>query len=186
MNFYRIKMKIKKAIIGIIKLHYGKYKVTSLKGTLMGTWLVGILCLVIGLVAGALIFKQFLSDAAKVQNLTEELDELTETHNDYKQSVYSHFENTAHLVNKLTLSYREVYERLARDADILCPEDITNELALTKESSDLLGTDTQGNLNEQMDDLFPPRDYATKSSPDQKGGLAADYGLSKKEDPETH
>ncbi|MBN4053469.1 YhcB family protein [Haliea sp. AH-315-K21] len=150
-------------------------------------WLVGILCFVIGLVAGALIFKQFLSDTAKVKNLTEELDELTETHSDYQQSVYSHFENTAHLINKLTLSYREVYERLARDADILCPEDITKQLALNKQSSDLLGnTDTQGNLNEQMDDLFPPRDYATKSSPDQKGGLAADYGLPKKAEPERH
>lgn len=152
----------------------------------MVIWLVGILCFVIGLVAGALIFKQFLSDAAKVKNLTEELEELTETHNDYQQSVYSHFENTAHLINKLTLTYREVYERLARDADILCPEDITKQLALTKQSSDLLGTDAPGSLNEQMDDLFPPRDYAAKTSPDQKGGLAADYGLPKKEDSETH
>lgn len=152
----------------------------------MGIWLVGILCFVVGLVAGAFIFKQFLSDAAKVKNLTEELDDLTETHNDYQQSVYSHFENTAQLVNKLTQSYRDVYDRLARDADILCPEDITKQLSLTKQSSDLLGADTQGTLNEQMDDLFPPRDYATKSSPDQKGGLAADYGLPKKEDPETH
>lgn len=152
----------------------------------MGIWLVGILCFVVGLFAGAFIFKQFLSDAAKVKNLTEELDDLTETHNDYQQSVYSHFENTAQLVNKLTQSYRDVYDRLARDADILCPEDITKQLSLTKQSSDLLGADPQGNLNEQMDDLFPPRDYATKSSPDQKGGLAADYGLPKKEEPETH
>jgi uncharacterized membrane-anchored protein YhcB (DUF1043 family) len=150
-------------------------------------WLVGILCFVIGLVAGGLIFKHFFSDEAKVKNLSDELEELTETHNDYQQSVYSHFENTAHLINKLTLSYREVYERLARDADILCPEDISKQLALTKQSSDLLGADdSQGNLNEQMDDLFPPRDYAAKTSPDQKGGLAADYGLPKKEDPETH
>lgn len=178
-------MKIKESIIGIIRLHFANNKVISLKGTLMGIWLVGILSFVIGLVAGALIFKQFLSDAAKVKNLTEELDELTETHNDYQQSVYSHFENTAQLVNKLTQSYREVYENLARDADILCPEDITRQLALTKQSSDLLGTDTRDNLNEQMDDLFPPRDYATKTSPEQKGGLAADYGLPKKEIPET-
>ncbi|MGA1741163.1 MAG: YhcB family protein [Pseudohongiellaceae bacterium] len=152
----------------------------------MVIWLVGILCFVIGLVAGALIFKQFLSDAAKVKNLTDELEELTETHNDYQQSVYSHFENTAHLINKLTITYREVFERLARDADILCPEDITKQLALTKQSSDLLGTNASGSLNEQMDDLFPPRDYAAKTSPDQKGGLAADYGLPKKEDTETH
>lgn len=150
----------------------------------MGIWLVGILSFVIGIIAGALIFKQFLSDAAKVKNLSEELENLTETHNDYQQSVYSHFENTAQLVNKLTQSYREVYESLARDADILCPEDITKQLALSKQSSDLLGTDSRGNLNEQMDDLFPPRDYATKSSPEQKGGLAADYGLPKKEIPE--
>jgi uncharacterized membrane-anchored protein YhcB (DUF1043 family) len=151
----------------------------------MGIWLVGILSFVVGLVAGALIFKQFLSDAAKVKNLTEELDELNEKHNDYQQSVYSHFESTAKLVNKLTQSYRDVYEGLARDADILCPEDITKQLALTKQSSDLLGSDTRSNLNEQMDDLFPPRDYATKVSPEQKGGLAADYGLHKKENPET-
>lgn len=152
----------------------------------MGIWLIGILCFIVGLAAGALSFKHFFSDTAKIKNLTEELDEIKETHNDYKQSVYSHFENTAHLVNKLTQSYRDVYERLARDADILCPEDVSKQLSLSKHSSDLLGPDKQGSLNDQMDDLFPPRDYATKSSPDQKGGLAPDYGLPKKDNPETH
>ncbi len=152
----------------------------------MVIWLVGVVCFVLGLVAGAFIFKQFLSDAAKVKNLTEELDQLTETPTDYKQSVHSHFENTAQLINKLTISYREVYERLARDADILCSEDVSSQLALTRQSSDLLGSESQNGLNEKIDDLFPPQDYATKSNPNQKGGLAADYGLAKKEDPETH
>lgn len=152
-------------------------------------WVVGILAFVIGLVAGGLLFRQFLSDDAKVRSLTEELNELKETHNDYQQSVYSHFENTAQLMNKFTQTYREVYTRLARDADILCPEDLSKQLALTRQGSELLGENVSSgsreSISQQMDDLFPPRDYATKSSPDQKGGLAADYGLEKKEDKES-
>lgn len=146
----------------------------------MGIWLVGILCFVIGLVAGALLFRQFLSDAAQIHKITQELEQLQETHQDYRQSVYSHFENTAQLVNALTQSYKDLYERLARDADILCPEEVSSQLALTKHRTDLLGSAKESGLNKKMDDLFPPRDYAAKSSPDQKGGLAADYGLPKK------
>ncbi len=143
-------------------------------------WLVGIICLAAGVALGALVSRLFFSDTAKVKTLSNELNQLQDEHNDYRQSVYSHFENTAHLVNNLTQSYKDVYDRLARDADILCPEDISSQLSLTKKSSDLLGTKTEG-LDDQMDDLFPPRDYANKTNPNQKGGLAADYGLSKTE-----
>ncbi|MAM71261.1 MAG: hypothetical protein CMP91_08990 [Gammaproteobacteria bacterium] len=156
----------------------------------MAIWLVGILCFVVGLAAGALLCKQFFSDSAKVDSLSKELEKLQETHKDYQQSVYSHFENTAGLVNTLAGNYKALYERLARDADILCPEDVTNQLALSKQRSDLLGSDQGSELEQKMDDLFPPRDYATKSSPDQKGGLAADYGLDKnldkKDNEQTH
>ncbi len=149
-------------------------------------WLVGILGFIVGVAAGALLYKQFLSDSAKIQKITDELETLQETHQDYRQSVYSHFENTAQLVNALTQSYKDLYERLARDADILCPEEITSQLALSKQRSDLLGNAPEAELNKQMDDLFPPRDYAAKSSPDQKGGLAADYGLEKKSSGQAH
>jgi uncharacterized membrane-anchored protein YhcB (DUF1043 family) len=143
-------------------------------------WLVGVLGFIVGVAAGALLYKQFLSDSASIRKITEELETMQETHQDYRQNVYSHFENTAQLVNALTQNYKDLYERLARDADMLCPEEITRQLALTKKRSDLLGNAPEAELHKQMDDLFPPRDYAAKNSPDQKGGLAADYGLRKK------
>ncbi|MDC0598512.1 YhcB family protein [Gammaproteobacteria bacterium] len=145
------------------------------------TGLIATLCFAIGLCVGAVLFRQFKSDAAKVNLLEEKLKALQAEHEDYKNNVHSHFGTTAQLANNLTDSYRELYRQLASGAQSLCPESISNQLSLSAQAYDLLSAnDESGSADESSTDpLFPPRDYATKVTPDQKGNLSEDYGLDK-------
>ena len=140
-------------------------------------WVIGLITFVIGLVAGAVIYKFLKSDEAKVKMLEEQLEALEREHETYKDNVHSHFNNTASLLNNLTDSYRDVYRHIAAGAQSLCPEYISEQLSHTARNQESLTRDTFG---EQADEPpSPPRDYAAKESPDQKGSLAEDYGLDK-------
>lgn len=169
--------------------------------------LIGILCFVIGLCVGAVLFKQFKSDAVKVEKLEEQLSTLQAEYDHYKNNVNSHFSGTAQLVDNLTESYREVYRHLAAGAHSLCSESISSQLFLSTENNDLIPGNYSNNTanstppsynysNDSMGadnptqatdtgnsekPILPPRDYADKSDPDQKGNLAEDYGLEKVE-----
>lgn len=152
-------------------------------------WLIGVLCFITGLCIGAVLFKQLMSDAAKVEQLEEKLSKLQSEHDHYKNSVHSHFSGTAQLVDKLVESSREVYRHLASGAHTLCPENISSQLSLSMQKSmqdrDLLSSSTSGTNSSSFDNeptstsLFPPRDYADKASSDQIGNLSEEYGLEK-------
>ena len=140
------------------------------------TWLIGLISFAIGLIVGAILYKQFKSDEAKVQMLEEKLEALEHEHESYKDNVHAHFNNTAHLLNNLTDSYREVYRHMATGAQSLCPEYISDQLSHSAEAQESLTRDT---FSESPEEPAPPRDYADKVSPDQKGSLSEDYGLNK-------
>lgn len=143
-------------------------------------WLTGILSFAVGMCIGAVLFKVFKSDAAKVELLEEQLEELQSGYEDYKSNVHSHFDTTARLVNDLSDSYCNVYRHLASGAQSLCPENISSQLFLAAQNQDLLrATNLNTENGNSSEELAPPRDYATKSSPDQKGNLAEDFGLDK-------
>ena len=141
------------------------------------TVVVGLLAFVVGGVVGALVFKQLRSDEAKVRMLEEQLENLEREHESYKDNVHTHFNNTATLLNNLTDSYREVYRHMAAGAQALCPEYISEQLTHSARAQDSLTRDTHSEAGET--DVTPPRDYADKASPDQKGHLSEDYGLDK-------
>jgi uncharacterized membrane-anchored protein YhcB (DUF1043 family) len=142
-------------------------------------WIAGILSFLVGSAAGALLFKIFRSDEARVKELQQKLQALSEEHERYKSNVHGHFSNSARLLNQLTDSYREVYLHMADGAQSLCPDYISSQLSLPKDANPLVArqpANKEGGDNETA----PPLDYATKSSPDQKGNLAEDFGLDKK------
>lgn len=145
------------------------------------TWLFGLLGFAIGVLAGALAYKQLMSDEVKVKSLEDQLRNLEKEHEAYKDNVHSHFNNTATLLNNLTDSYRDVYRHIASGAQALCPEYISDQLTHSAREQDSLTRDTFSSEPEQTaaDEVAPPRDYADKTSPDQKGNLSEDYGLEK-------
>lgn len=143
-------------------------------------WLVGLACFALGLITGALLYRQLKSDEAKVRLLEEQLAELEQKHEAYKDSVHTHFHNTATLLNNLTDSYREVYRHMASGAQALCPDYISEQLTHSAHAQDALTRDTFTEGSQLPGgEPAPPRDYADKTSPDQKGSLAEDYGLDK-------
>lgn len=148
--------------------------------------LIPILCFAIGLCIGAVMYRQFKSDTAKVEMLEQKIQSLQSEHDNYKGSVHSHFNTTAQLVNNLTDSYREVYRQLASSAQELCPESISSQLSLSSRAYDLLSTKDDAEPRQDnttpsssSDPLFPPKDYSPKATPNQKGNLAEGYGLNK-------
>lgn len=151
------------------------------------SWLIGLIGFAVGLIVGAVVYKQFRSDEARIKILEEQLATLEREHEAYKDNVHSHFNNTAQLLNSLTESYRDVYKHIASGAQSLCPEYISEQLSHSANTQDALTRDSFTSSPADSDvsgeELEPPRDYAAKSSPDQKGSLSEDYGLDKPEEP---
>lgn len=138
-------------------------------------WLVAIGCLAIGVVVGVVVASRLSSSPSRVRELESQIRGLKENHREYRDSVSDHFSMTAELVQHMTESYREVYQHLASGAQDLCSSEVANKLLPT--DSDAV-FDTVGNAD-QDNELIPPRDYAAKQSPDQKGALSEEFGLEK-------
>lgn len=142
-------------------------------------WIIGAGCFLGGGAIGALLFKMLMSDEVRIRTLEDQLQTLSEEHENYKSSVHSHFNNSAQLLNKLTDSYRDVYMHLAAGARSLCPDYISSQLSLSGDTRALLEKDTSasGTSAMQGQPLMPPLDYALKTDSGQKGQLSDDYGL---------
>ena len=138
-------------------------------------WLAALGGLALGLVIGMLIAGRLNASPSRIRELEARVRQLTDSHAAYRASVGEHFSTTAELVQHMTESYRDVYQHLANGAQHLCPDEVASKLLPT-----VSGTvfDKQDNP-EDASALRPPRDYAAKQSPDQKGVLAEDFGLEK-------
>jgi len=139
-------------------------------------WLVAIGCLAIGVVVGVVIASRISSSPSRVNELENQIRKLKENHTEYRDSVSDHFSMTAELVQHMTESYREVYQHLASGAQDLCSNEVANKL-LPADSDAVF--DSGANSDEGISELIPPRDYAAKQSPDQKGALSEDFGIEK-------
>jgi uncharacterized membrane-anchored protein YhcB (DUF1043 family) len=156
-------------------------------------WIIGIVALAIGALIGYLLGR------AGGDTGQQQLEDVQKELESYKSKVAGHFEETADLVNKMTESYRGVYQHLATGAQALCDEDTARSIEssmtpqLTKqkevivkeaESEAVEATDTittQASTkatSEATTSVEPPRDYAPKSA-DEEGTLSESYGLKK-------
>ena len=119
-------------------------------------FLVALGSLLVGALAGALLFKRFGSDEIRVQRLEAQLQELSSEHAAYKAQVNHHFTDSVVLINNLTRSYRDVFQHIASGAEALCPDHIAKQVAavpLGLESGDLRRTTS-------LRPDLPPLDYA--------------------------
>ena len=137
-------------------------------------WLVGLGCLLSGVVIGAIMFKVLLSDEAKIRALEEQLQSLSEEHEHYKSDVHNHFSSSAQLLGKLTESYREVFLHMAEGARTLCPDYISSQMSLSGDARTMLG---QADVASSKTPLVPPLDYAARTEPGKIGALDEDYGF---------
>ncbi len=137
-------------------------------------WLVGIGALALGMVIGVLIAGRLNASPSRIRQLENEIRQLKDNHSEYRNSVSDHFSMTAELVQHMTESYRDVYQHLASGAQDLCSSDVANKLLPTESDAVFEPQNT-----EEAGPLAPPRDYAAKQSPDQKGALSEDFGIEK-------
>lgn len=145
------------------------------------SWIIGLTSFLIGAAAGALLFRVFKSDEAKVKDLEVALQKLSEEHESYKSNVHTHFSDTARLFNDMTESYRNVYLHMANGAQTLCPDYISSQLNLSNEARAILNKDAE-HISAKTDNPTPPLDYAARASAEQKGALSETYGIEKPDD----
>ncbi|MEX0963606.1 MAG: DUF1043 family protein [Pseudohongiellaceae bacterium] len=138
-------------------------------------WLTAIACLAVGVVIGVVFSSRLNSSASRVQELENQIREIKDSHHSYRDNVSDHFSMTADLVQHMTESYREVYQHLASGAQDLCSDEVASKLlpagsdAVFESSEE---TESAGSLN-------PPKDYAAKQNPGQKGALSEEFGINK-------
>jgi len=141
-------------------------------------WLIGIGCFLGGAALGALLFKMLGSDEVRIDALEQQLQTLTNEHENYKNNVHAHFSSSAQLLNRLTESYKDVYVHMADGARSLCPDYISNQLTLNSDNKTLLGANTP-RYDESARPIAPPLDYAPKPGPDQKHAMDDDFRVEK-------
>ena len=142
------------------------------------TWLLAIGGLAIGVVIGVVFANRLGTSPARVQELENQIRQLKQDHSDYRDDVSDHFRMTAELVQHMTESYRDVYQHLANGAQDLCSSEVAGKL-LPASSSNVF---ENGN-EEETSGLMPPKDYAAKQNPDQKGALSEEFGINKSKQP---
>lgn len=131
-------------------------------------FLVGVVTLIIGAVAGAIVGRAWIAPEQHKeieQRLTDAKREL----DSYQQDVAHHFSETAQKVRELTQSYRELHEHLALGAMQLTNTEIGRQLFAAGENEDGLQKLPQTAVE-------PPRDWAPKI-PGSHGMLSEEFGL---------
>lgn len=110
-----------------------------------------------------------------------QVDDLKSEINQYKDSVATHFQQTATMVNDMNDSYKSVVQHLAKGSQDLCEEavakDIESRLIPQLDETKEVSQATSANQQTQESPAFePPRDYAPKK-PDEVGALSENYGI---------
>ncbi len=141
-------------------------------------WSVGGIAFFTGTIAGIVLY-YFLAGGRSGNHSRGRIAELEAELKDYQNKVTDHFSTSAHLINRMTESYRDVHEHLATSANELCTDEATrhrlNDALL---SSQALNRQQSAALAEQ------PKDYAPKTMAD-KGTLSENFGMGNPLDEET-
>ena len=144
-------------------------------------WFVGSLAFLGGMLAGALLYHLLAGSKSERGKLQNQLDELQNDFKDYQSKVSDHFGTTAHLINKLTDSYRDVHEHMANGAENLCEDEaVKNRLSDALLSSNAL---LSGKITKRPKAVEQPKDYAPKQASDEKGTLSEEFSVKPEDKP---
>jgi uncharacterized membrane-anchored protein YhcB (DUF1043 family) len=134
--------------------------------------LAAIAALIVGLIIGVLIGRSGQGSTLRQRRAEQQVEEVRNEYTRYQAQVNEHFMESAHLLRRFNDSYRDVNQHMARGANRLCnDEEWLHELEQEAARARLEG----GASNKEGTE--PPRDYAPKSDPKEKGTLSEDFGL---------
>jgi uncharacterized protein len=134
--------------------------------------LIAAAAIAVGAALGYIIYQYLHPVPRRNRELEQQLHALQEQHKHYRYDVNAHFNKTADLLGLLANSYREVHNHLARGSLELCDPGAVKLLRPLPEQAAVLEEQAPVTIE-------PPRDYALKSSPYEKGVLDEDFGLEK-------
>ena len=139
----------------------------------------GLLLLLAGMALGG-VLTHFLHPALRQQREGSQREQASQQQlRDYQAQVAEHFTETAELLNRMTASYREVHNHLARGAQQLCGEGAGRHLLARSPVHEL--DYVQPELDTEAlakSELRPPLDYAPRT-PNAPGQLSEGFGLEK-------
>lgn len=134
---------------------------------------------VVGLLIGYFTGRRTAPGSEVARELEQKIETLESTRDRFEQRVNTHFADTASALNALTDNYRSVYEHIANGATELCSsESAARFTALAPPAAGESET-----IEADSVIVEPPRDYATKTSPDDPGVLDERFGLEGEEKP---
>ena len=139
----------------------------------MSIWFLVIGSLAVGIVIGITFTRRLGTDAIRVQQLEEKLESMSESHMEYRNNVSEHFNTTSELINQMTDSYKKVYGHLAIGAQDLCSDQVAEKLLPLQPDAMFEDETVSSNQNQ----IEAPKDYATKSNPNQVGALSEGFSL---------
>ena len=84
------------------------------------TWAVGLITFAFGIVCGIGVAYLVPGNRRRTQELENKVNSLQQEYDSYHEQVGQHFLKTSELVEKMTESYRDVYEHLATGSQALC------------------------------------------------------------------
>ena len=142
-------------------------------------WQIGTAAFLIGGLLGSLLYHILISSKYRSGKVAEQLDELQREFVDYKEKVSDHFTSTAHLINKMTETYKDVHEHMANGAESLCEdEQVKRQMSDSLLSANTLLSDQSAKRKlSRITSAEQPKDYALKTKPEDKNTLAEDFGL---------
>ena len=106
-------------------------------------WGIGLISFAFGLALGMAGLYLMTGNRQRIKELESQLASAQQKFDSYREQVGQHFLKTSDLVQKMTSSYRDVYEHLASGSQTLCQDpvstpqlDIPHQPMLNQESSD--------------------------------------------------
>ncbi len=138
--------------------------------------LAAVAALIAGLIIGLLIGRSSQGSSLRQRRAQQQTEELRSEYTRYQAQVNEHFMESAHLLRRFNDAFRDVNHHMARGANRLANDDEwLEELEQDRQRARL--TDAHG----ETSNVEPPRDYAPRKDPEEKGTLAEGFGLSDEE-----
>lgn len=139
--------------------------------------LAAVAALAVGLIIGLLIGRSSQSSTLRQRRAEQQTEELRNEYTRYQAQVNEHFMESAHMLRRFNDAFRDVNQHMARGANRLANDDEwLNELEQENKRARLTGGKAEdGDVSE------PPRDYAPKKDPAEKGTLDEGFGLTDEE-----